>query len=806
MSTESFLHNSVQASAGPVYFKHNYVGQLAMDTVVVEETINLAEDFDAKPSKIKIDLDEQIQITESVDPKPSKWKLPIDENINLEESVDYGVEILNIDESINLTDSAHVAGAIHYPSDLKIYNDKIYLVTNTNPIRIGIIDTSLETIEPSVTILNQSGDDYANAQDFVLNKTFDVGYIACKAGKICEFDLDNTSNRSLIDLDTEEDLLKIDCLDDFKYTYTSTNALYGVLYQFDDTLKTAINTRFSFLKGFRELLQASLSWLHGKVINTDFRFLVTQRRIINTDFRFTPEPVGVVQPKGIDNLVIKLDGLDISDEVILTSVSIHKNEEDGLQSCTFTLPRHHDNIDYSVAGDHRQITDQNEIEVLFDNRQLFIGKIKRIEGSGREESVGVYAERVVSVERTQVFDSGTTPTFVQGHTHTISDNDDGIHRIIHYLVLNNNEVREAYNSARSVRLRLTEQEKQRHWLDVITLDNLLIENPDEDPYTTYPEFPRGVIADLGEGVQHVTYQQQGIFTLRTENALGQHYNRVSIGAPQRRYLDVAAGQWVTDDTPTYWGTSPSWGYLKDLETFQPRQGWTHFFFVKRARVFRNIGDVFSSEIITDKYIGTSPAQLSNDLCLIDFLSYRIQRDGGIRRTQLGSYKIGEAPYLKITPPNGRLSYNRRWEDRSDGMYDVVPTGGFDNTQHVKDMVHLEYEKLKNINGDILPRTSVDISIGIDSFLYNNIKLLNRINIENTKQSGIYNRANGFPVAVKSITIDFSNLSVILGCDNSLSRKEMLQLEAQAPEPPEPSRGMQMRITRKFDIVNLRYTV
>jgi hypothetical protein len=186
------------------------------------------------------------------------------------------------------------------------------------------------------------------------------------------------------------------------------------------------------------------------------------------------------------------------------------------------------------------------------------------------------------------------------------------------------------------------------------------------------------------------------------------------------------------------------------------------------------------------------------------MNFRIQRDAGERQIQLGSYKVGSAPYKIVTPSNGKLTQDRYWEDREDGLYDVIPAGSFDNTTYAQAIADLEYEKIKNINGDILPKTGVSFEMTLDGFLHYNLKLLNRINISNTTQANIFNGNNGFPVAVKTIDIDFGSAKVTLNCDNQKSRKEMLVLDATQPDLSEASKGSQFRIIQKYSLETLEY--
>ena len=143
------------------------------------------------------------------------------------------------------------------------------------------------------------------------------------------------------------------------------------------------------------------------------------------------------------------------------------------------------------------------------------------------------------------------------------------------------------------------------------------------------------------------------------------------------------------------------------------------------------------------------------------------------------YYIGEAPYQNISSANGIFESKPYWDDKDDGLYEVIDAG-YNYHEYSKKVADLEYEKMTNINGDILPDTSIDITATIDCYYYNNMTLLSRINIDNTTQLDVFNKNNGFPVSIKSITITSGNRKVILHCDNQKSDTELELIDGQYP--------------------------
>ena len=149
------------------------------------------------------------------------------------------------------------------------------------------------------------------------------------------------------------------------------------------------------------------------------------------------------------------------------------------------------------------------------------------------------------------------------------------------------------------------------------------------------------------------------------------------------------------------------------------------------------------------------------------------------------YQFGSAPFKKVSCKAGILRVKNEWVDRPDGLYNHRDES-YDYRQFAQIVGALELQKIQNINGDILPKTSADIEVFIDGYYYYNLTLLKRINIDNTVTSNIYKDNNGFPISVKSIEINSGTMKVTMHCDNQWSKTEMLEIEAEYPAEDDPN--------------------
>jgi len=180
------------------------------------------------------------------------------------------------------------------------------------------------------------------------------------------------------------------------------------------------------------------------------------------------------------------------------------------------------------------------------------------------------------------------------------------------------------------------------------------------------------------------------------------------------------------------------------------------------------------------YIGTSLAPVSEDLYDLIHAYHWRQRVFDDIETELGFYEVGDAPFKDISVRNGVKITKPKLTDETDGLYSIKDAG-YNFINYAKEVADLEYEKLKNINDDILPDTSCNFNLTIDAYLYYMISLLTEMNIDNTTQANIYNNSNGFPISVKSITITSEDRRVTLDADNLKSVKELEVLNSDYPD-------------------------
>ena len=147
--------------------------------------------------------------------------------------------------------------------------------------------------------------------------------------------------------------------------------------------------------------------------------------------------------------------------------------------------------------------------------------------------------------------------------------------------------------------------------------------------------------------------------------------------------------------------------------------------------------------------------------------------------QLG-FTVGDSPFQDISVRNGIFVTKPKLVDEPDSLLSIKEAGN-NFVEFSKEVARLEFENLKNINGNILPDTSCTFNLTIDAYHYYDISLLTKINIDNTTDVNIYNNINGFPVSAKSITITSADRRVTINADNIKSVKELEEIDGKFPD-------------------------
>ncbi|MHA2013368.1 MAG: LamG domain-containing protein [Candidatus Helarchaeota archaeon] len=707
----------------------------------------------------------------------------------------------NLIETVVLSDDWNFDVETKYAQQIISYNPLIY-VTNTDPAQIVHIDVSNPS-SPVKTVYTLSG--VKNAKGVVFNDTNDYFYVICDEGKIVKVSSSNLTNQTIINTSDTDTFQETDSLDSHLRTFVSTNNSNGEIIMIDEAEIKSINTDLRWLKQVEKTISTRLDTINGKLVNTDLRWIAETTKTIGCDLRWIKYAYDDINKHPINRTsdwVVKINGIDMVplNDVQMNSITITHDintEKTKGSIASFILNRRHDKLDYDNQGNSSQITNNNTVVININGREEFNGKIFNLSCDSQNETVTVTAKGTRPIDKRHTVNLPLA---------SIGDN---VH--LYQCFLNNPIIDEPYLDTRQVikgnngiywtgsawdgdvtnALTFASYSAAESYIDGIADGNTVFH--DQDPkvanYDDNPEYYKGITVDLGTKIE------QNVIRFKRYGGLSELAEAIENGQWTTPFPN-AIHFWFA--TFRHYLTSIQVGTV-NLKQDAEDAGMTLVDYMKTDNVSTFDKIVATSDTIL-KYIGTSLGPLSGDIWEITGATYYAEYIQDDIETDLGSYQVGSAPYKKISVKNGKKITKNQWKDKKDGLYRIKDKG-YDYEQYAKDVANIEYLKLKNINGDILPVTSAEIQVTLDGYYYYNIGLLTRINVTNTTTANIYKNNNGFPVSVKSITINSANMKVILNCSNQHSVLELDEIDENYPAKDSDKyifEAESVRQYRKFD--------
>ena len=685
-------------------------------------------------------------------------------------------------ENLQITDSIIVTSTnvdAKFASKIISINPLIF-VTDTSPIEIVKIDTT----DPSnITWIIQTVSSVNNAKDIAINTTNDFIYIAGDQGQVVKVEVADLANQEIIDLSDTDDLLTIETNSNFGLTYAGTENEVGELYVIDERETFQLNSDLQVISPQEFQLESDFNIIETFKMDSNFQVLSEITFQISSDFKcldkqeaevFPPSPpdpspppapspitpLDTINPINLTDYQVFIDSVELEDtDLILNSISMtHSQSEQS--TATFQLSRKHDQLNTTLKGLTRTITNQNSVEIKIKGRTEFNGEISEVSGEYNDDEEFVVVNALAD-EKTNQFNEITMSLPSLNERLSLYDILVQNPRIFNPIAEEDNE--ENPKKFKGIRVNLGDQITQS--LEKIRIDD-------------------------GKG-NNATAIQNGIF-----NAI-QNWTYFWGTINAKKFGNVKLGE-VAAQSFFYIGTSLA-PVSEDLWTLNNANH-------HRQRIHDDLVLKLGDGILTDDDlvgIVDNPTNIRLQLQNKGFLSVTIitkkfkqttdqteldlsgitgneQSEVYEKMKQKLGFIVGDAPFKDISVRNGQKITKSKLVDEVDRL-SSIKEAGFNFTEFAKKVAELEFEKLKNINGNILPDTSCTFNLTIDAYLYYGISLLTKINIDNTTETDIYNKNNGFPVSVKSITITSANRQVSLKMDNIKSTRELEEINDQFPD-------------------------
>lgn len=607
----------------------------------------------------------------------------------------------------------------------------LLFVSNTSPARLVKADTTdPENLTWESVIL--TGIDYAI--DSTIDELSEFIYIGGANGLVVKVEIADLSNQTVIDLSDTDSIITMDHYQNYGMTFAGTDNNTGELYIIDERENEIMDSRLDVLLNVSIYGDIQANVVEAKRFDANIEVLGLVTATMRCDFKCLTNVLDQIVPIKRTDFHVYLDSVELSDtDIDLASINITHNIGEK-STATFNLTRKHDRLNTDLEGNVRPITNQNVVDIYIQDRLEFTGKISTLNCNYGQSEDDVSVE-VTGDEKEHQFNFVNLS--LPGLTERLS---------LYHVLLQNPRI---YNPF----IDPDDETPLRYKGVTVNLGQKTVQS-----YSRWTDFDSfGTIAQAIQDGTFVPRQNWTYFWSPTVTRFGNY----QVNADS----NIKPGR---NDIPFHTFTLPSFNLpvMRISATNSP---------------FFNLGE---TSAVFFSYIGTSLAPVSEDLWILTNANHRRQRQFDDIITELGTYSVGEAPFKQISVRNNIFEPSFRWEDGSNGLYSIRDAG-YNFLNYAKRVADLEYQKLLNINGDILPETSCSLSLTIDGYYYHGLKLLTRFNIDNTTEAGIYVDNNGFPVSIKSIVIDSATMKTSITADNLKSKVELEALDGLYPDEDSP---------------------
>ena len=726
----------------------------------VKQTITSDIEFSHLREKIESDIHFKVEglqeiITSDVEFSPLIEKISSDVHFKAEgfqQIIESDVEFLNRKQEIINSDIYFIE---EYDGKF-IHDNHLFLVTDTNPTQIIKIDLTNPASYTKYTITGKT-----NGKDLVINHDREYLYASLSGGYIVKASTDDPSIQTIHDIGEGNQLYSITHNPNYLTTFIADAAAGDSLFILDEATYEKINTDFRTKAEEESQIKTSFGTTFGSKINTDFRTIATNKSQINTDLRFIkisyPE-ISYTNPLARTDFHVKIDDVELgNDDLKLDSIKIN-HTADNKSTADFVLNRKHDDLNNPTT-----ITSNNNVKIYLGTKLEFEGIIIKINSRSEEELVDIYCETINVNTNYNIVTKDLPLTVLNEKLH------------LYDILVNDISIEKPYLSTLLVIL----GNNNKYWNGTIWVSKIT-------EALTFATFALAESYITANETNDSFYSKEPTVSNYEESP--QYYKGIKVNLGTR----------IDERDIQFSGEHDNFRTAQELEegTFKFTPNYTYFWTVD-VKWFNLTG---SQRTSGQRYIGTSLAPINEDLFEIREAYYKKQRILDDIITELGYYTIGTAPFKEISVKNGIKKARFRYEDKDDGLYRTIGNI-YDYEQYCKDVAAIEYKKIKNINGEVLPKSSANLQLTIDGYLYYDLKLLTRTNITNTTSSNIYKNSNGFPVSIKQITIDSSTMSVNLVCDNTKSNYELELLDGQYPIEPAEKPAFSYKFYQKWDLSN-----
>jgi len=530
-------------------------------------------------------------------------------------------------------------------------------------------------------------------------------------------------------------------------------------YIFSTDLRTKISKVFkcltNLITNIRTLKKYSTK-LYTKAISSN-KFL--------TDLRTRVSDYDAIQPGNLDDFIVKLDGIELTD-VDYSTLRITYNQNSTPSNATFTLGRYHDKLDYKLNNVFSEITNENKIEVYDGTLKIFTGYITQINANSNTETVSITAEdcRYKMSKISMELWYGGTYNLEEGDYNTVYSKN--VNVAILEVISEISSLISGYDTPTFGTLFVPEYNNSYN--DCASLLTDLITNSANASW----------YIDANERLMFSKVGQGDIKTLQLSSVGNKRhvYDTIVDNVVLNKKIDsyctsynVKLGKHIIKT----WNRTEFSGIVAYPWELKDKPEFTDFRFQKQytnKKLYVGSGVTIVGVYVQDK------GWIIEPFIVIQYLAKYSEDDLGditvgsgepkktLDLTNYGKKEINVIWMEKTKKELNEMGYfkNAEWfkgSDDSQVYLTKIQGESYDYSIFAKDLANF------NLSQNIKLITQSTVTLLLNAYKYNDIKLNNRINLSNTIESNIYNNNNGFPLNIDSISIDCATRIVTLNLTN-----------------------------------------
>jgi hypothetical protein len=537
-------------------------------------------------------------------------------------------------------------------------------------------------------------------------------------------------------------------------------------------INTSVATNFVTKLTKNSTISTILDTVLNRTLDIFYTALFTRFKInntINTNLATKLVSYDTIQPKNLHDIIVKKDGSELLD-VDYSTLKIQFNLNSTPSNATFTLARHHDDIDRTLGGVSSIISAENKIQIYDSTILLFTGYITQIKAVSSTDTVEITAQDVRCKISKLSMEVSYGAKYEDDTTEIINELTGGDKDIIPKpQILTSISTATAINSVLTAIGSLISghdtvdfgfiPEYTTTTSDYCSLLDTLINNSananwyiDENEFLRIQKIENGTIKSLPLSSTNVhRHIYDTILNDITLNRIQNNYYKsllVTLGEIENRH-------WTRRIFGFDWGQggyfgSPAPDDAQDLTafSFQSYFGELHYTGVGREEIYGYYPGIYSYwefQWLLDENKGNIHKQFNPPIP---------------RTIVVGSGLPQKSIFLTSY---GIKNSNSHWEDRpgsNGGNYlCTVKEETYDFTSFAVDTASFELSQ----NNKLL--TEATISLLLDAYEYYNLSFKDLINISNTISANCYVNNNGFPLNISGISIDCSTRIVTINLTN-----------------------------------------